>query len=53
MKDYVVIVEVGYAGHTFEVEVEVEAYDENDARERAEEEVRDNLYVIAKDAEEN
>lgn len=52
MKEYDVAVEVGALGQTFEVTVKIEALDEEDAIQHAENYVRDNMYIVASDPEE-
>jgi hypothetical protein len=44
---YEVVVEVGSHGQAFEVVIEVDANDADDARYYAEEKVRDNIYIVA------
>jgi hypothetical protein len=46
-----VVVEVGSQGQAFEVTVEVDAFDADDARYYAEEKVRDNMHIVAGEPE--
>jgi hypothetical protein len=46
-----VVVEVGSCGQSFEVMVEVDAFDADDARYYAEEKVRDNMHIVAGEPE--
>jgi len=48
---YRVAVEVGFRRNVFEAIVEVDANDVDDARYCAEEEVRDNIYIVAGEPE--
>jgi len=51
MNEYKVVVEVSVLGEVLEVEVSVDAHDEDDARYAAESSVRDNLLVFAGEPE--
>lgn len=51
MKDYEVKVSVGSQGQEFEVMVIVEAYDDQEAINNAENYVRNNMYIVGSDPE--